>query len=78
MDRLMDEGPAGRAAGLSAPCEVHSRDHRLGNLARIGIRESDQSVLAAKFQKHRLDSVCRTAHHGTAGGNATDERNFRD
>ena len=54
----MDEGAAGRAAGLSAPGEVHARDDGRGDLVRVGIGERDQGVLAAEFKQHRLDA-CR-------------------
>jgi len=41
---------------LSRPREVHARDGGIRDLVGIGVRIDDERVLAAEFERERLDS----------------------
>jgi len=78
VDLLMDEGAAGRAAGLPAPGEVHAGDDAPRHLIRIGVGISDQGILAAEFQHHGFHGFGGCAHHGASRRHAADQRHHRD
>ena len=50
VELLMQHQPAGGAAGLSRPREVHAGDGGVGDLVGIGVRIDDERVLAAQLQ----------------------------
>ncbi len=55
MNRLVEEQPAGRAAGLALPGEVHAGDGTVGRLVEVDVGEHDHRVLAAQFKRDHLD-----------------------
>ena len=74
----MHEGAAGRAAGLPAPGEIHAVDDGGRDRVEIGVRESDQRILAAELERHRLERIGGGLHHRAAGRHAADERDLGD
>src|SRR5204862_241056 len=71
--------PAGRAAGLSSPREVHAGKGRVGHLVRIGVGIDDERVLAAEVKRERLDAALRRrALDRHAGRHRAGERDALD
>ena len=70
----MDEGTACRAAGLAAPGEIHAADHAARDFIGVGVRISDQRVLAAEFEHHRLERIGGGLHYRAAGRHRADQR----
>ena len=78
VDLLVDEGAAGRAAGLAAPGEVHAADHAAGDFVGIGVGIGDQRILAAEFEHHRFERIGGGLHHRAAGRHRADQRDHGD
>ena len=55
--RFVQQQPAGRAAGLPRPGEVHAAHRHLDHPVEVGVGEHDERVLAAEFQRHQLDAA---------------------
>ena len=74
VQRLVQEQPAGRAAGLPLPSEIHAGDRDRGDLVRVHVGERDQRVLAAELKRDVLDAAFRRrALDGAAGGHRAGE-----
>src|SRR5580704_694861 len=78
IDRIVHEGPAGRAARLATPGEIHAGYYRGRDPLQIGITKGDERILSAELQQSRLDAGGRRSHHGPTGGNASDQRHHGD
>ena len=62
---VQEHARAGRAA-LALAGEAHGIDDAVDRPVLVGVGIDDRRALAAEFQRHRHDALCRRAHHDLA------------
>ena len=74
---VVDEQAAGRAAGLTAPGEVHAAHRAIHGAFEVGVGKDHHGVLAAQFQQRALEGVGRRLQHGPSRRHAADQAHGR-
>ena len=76
MNRFVQKNPAGGAAALARPGEVHPRNDAVDQLVNVGIGVSHQRVFAAQLKQHGFEIVGGCFHDRLAGGHAANQCDF--
>lgn len=74
---LVHQQSAGRAAGLSAPGEVHAAHSAIDHGVKVGVRVDDHGIFTAEFEQTLLHTLRGGAGHGLAGNYAANQADSR-